>query len=98
MIPIHIGYKRSIWRQNVPHKDKKRFLRVHLNPLSDHIRELTHREVIWNQILLFVNARYVTLIGLLHDYLPSTAPHCYQCSTKLRIYLYKSIKYIQLSN
>jgi hypothetical protein len=46
---------------------------------------LTHREVIWNQVLLFVNARYVTLIGLLHDYLPSTPPHCHQCSITLTI-------------
>lgn len=65
------AHQRSSWGKDLVDEDEDGLLRAELDALANHVDELAHGEICWNEILLLVDSSDVRLLDLLADDLHS---------------------------
>lgn len=61
------AHQRSSWGKDLVDEDEDGLLRAELDALANHVDELAHGEICWNEILLLVDSSDVRLLDLLAD-------------------------------
>lgn len=61
------AHQRSSWGKDLVDEDEDGLLRAELDALANHVDELAHGEICWNEILLLVDSSDVGLLDLLAD-------------------------------
>lgn len=67
MLLVDGAHQRSSWGKDLVDEDEDGLLRAELDALANHVDELAHGEICWNEILLLVDSSDVRLLDLLAD-------------------------------